>query len=62
MDTITWETCASNVSLVLSEGLWEIRDCKEEVLGEGALAEETSGLWFRFVITHVPGLEENQLC
>lgn len=58
MDTIT----RSNVSLVLSEGLWEIRDCKEEVLGKGALAEETSGLWFRFVITRVPGLEENQLC
>ena len=52
-----------NVSLVLGEGLWEIRDCVEEVLGGGgALVEETSGLWFCFVSTRVPGLEENQLC
>ena len=28
----------------------------------GALVEETSGLWFCFVSTRVPGLEENQLC
>lgn len=26
---------------------------------EGALVEETSGLWFHLVSTRVPGLEEN---
>lgn len=52
-----------DVSLVLGKGLWEIRDCMEEVLGgRGALVEETSGLWFHLVSTRVPGLEENQLC